>query len=385
MTCPFSLVHRARSRRLVSAIPPEMSARSEIPKARRVVVKIGSRALASDPELIGKFARALSELRGKRSFILVSSGAIALGCARLGYRSRPKEINRLQAAAAAGQSVLMRRYDEAFGAVDLTVAQVLLTHADLADRERLNNAREALAALLDAGAVPIVNENDTVSTEEIRFGDNDQLAAMVVPLVGAELLVLLTDVEGVLDEDGRRISVLRSDSKLGKVSVNGQAVGSGGMSSKLDAARKACRSGAAVVIARAAEPSILTSILSGEDVGTLVPRVGEALRARKHWIAFTLRPRGTLLLDAGAVRVVLEGKSSLLPVGVLGLRGQFNPGDAVRLVAPDGAEVGRGLTRLGALDVARAAGKKGGELDLVFGEGGKDTLIVHKDDLVVTV
>ena len=362
-----------------------MSARSEIPKARRVVVKIGSRALASDPELIGKFARALSELRGKRSFVLVSSGAIALGCARLGYRSRPKEINRLQAAAAAGQSVLMRRYDEAFGAVDLTVAQVLLTHADLADRERLNNAREALAALLDAGAVPIVNENDTVSTEEIRFGDNDQLAAMVVPLVGAELLVLLTDVEGVLDEDGRRISVLRSDSKLGKVNVNGQAVGSGGMSSKLDAARKACRSGAAVVIAPASEPSILTSILSGEDVGTLVPRVGEALRARKHWIAFTLRPRGTLLLDAGAVRVVLEGKSSLLPVGVLGLRGQFNPGDAVRLVAPDGAEVGRGLTRLGALDVARAAGKKGGELDLVFGEGGKDTLIVHKDDLVVTV
>ena len=140
-----------------------------------------------------------------------------------------------------------------------------------------------------------------------------------------------------------------------------------------------------MVIAPASEPSILTSILSGEDVGTLVPRVGEALRARKHWIAFTLRPRGTLLLDAGAVRVVLEGKSSLLPVGVLGLRGQFNPGDAVRLVAPDGAEVGRGLTRLGALDVARAAGKKGGELDLVFGEGGKDTLIVHKDDLVVTV
>lgn len=362
-----------------------VSARSDIPKARRIVVKIGSRALASDPQLIAKFAHEIAELKARRSFVLVSSGAIALGCARLGYKSRPKEIPRLQAAAAAGQSVLMRRYDEAFGAKDLTVAQVLLTHADLADRERVNNAREALAALLEAGAIAVVNENDTVSTEEIRFGDNDQLAAMVAPLVGAELLILLTDVEGVLDEQGQRIPVLGPDAKLGRVRVNGQAVGSGGISSKLDAARKASRAGAAVVIAPAWEPSILTKILSGEDVGTLVPRVGTALRARKHWIAFTLRPRGTLLLDAGAVRVVLEGKASLLPVGVLGVRGQFNPGDAVRLVAPDGAEVGRGLTRLGALDVARAAGKKGDELDLVFGEGGKDTLIVHKDDLVVTV
>lgn len=362
-----------------------MSVRSEIPKARRVVVKIGSRALANDPLLIGKFAQEIAELGSKRSFVLVSSGAIALGCAKLGYKSRPKEIPRLQAAAAAGQSVLMRRYDEAFGQRDLTVAQVLLTHADLADRERLNNAREALAALLDAGAVAVVNENDTVATEEIRFGDNDQLAAMVAPLVGAELLILLTDVAGVLDEQGKRISVLSAASKLGKVAVNGQVVGSGGISSKLDAARKASRSGATVVIAPASEPSILTSILSGADVGTVVPRIASPLRARKHWIAFTLRPRGTLLLDTGAVRVVLEGKSSLLPIGVLGVRGQFNPGDAVRLVAPDGAEVGRGLTRLGALDVARAAGKKGSELDLVFGEGGKDTLIVHKDDLVITV
>lgn len=360
------------------------SPRMRLSRARRVVVKIGSRALAADPELPRRLAAEIAALAEGRSFVLVSSGAIAIGIGRLGFRSRPKEMPRLQAAAAAGQSVLMRRYDEAFAEVGLTVAQVLLTHADLADRERLNNARQALAALLEAGALPIVNENDTVATDEIRFGDNDQLAAMVTPLVGAELLALLTDVEGVLDDAGRRIPIMTPDSVPGAVPAAGEAVGSGGMASKLDAAQKACRAGASVVIAPAARPGVLGAILAGQDVGTLFPAGAEALRARKHWIAYTLRPRGTLILDDGAVRALRGGKSSLLPVGVLGLRGQFNPGDSVRLVALDGAEVGRGLTRLGALDVARAAGKKGRELDLCFGTGGQDLVVVHKDDLVLT-
>jgi glutamate 5-kinase len=357
--------------------------RSALAGARRVVVKIGSRALASDAALPRRIAAEVAALKThKRAFVLVSSGAIALGATRLGYRSRPKEMARLQAAAAAGQSVLMRRYDEAFAGHGLTVAQVLLTHADLADRERLNNARDALASLIDAGAVPVVNENDTVATEEIRFGDNDQLAAMVAPLVSAELLVLLTDVEGVLDRHGRRIAVMSDDAEVGRVR-RAEPLGSGGMASKLDAARKAARSGAWVVIASAAEPDVVARVIQGRDVGTLFSRTPNALRARKHWIAFTLRPSGTILLDAGAVRALGEGKSSLLPVGVLGVRGQFNPGDSVRLVGPDGAEVARGLTRLGALDVARAAGKKGAELDLLFGTGGRDLLVVHKDDLVV--
>src|SRR5688572_6831596 len=270
---------------------------------------------------------------------------------------------RLQAAAAAGQSVLMRRYDEAFAAAGVTAAQVLLTHSDLTDRERLNNARDALAALLDAGAVPVVNENDTVATDEIRFGDNDQLAAMVVPLVSAELLVLLTDVEGVLDTHGQRIGLMQEGREIGHFADKGERVGTGGIASKLDAATKARRSGAAVVIAAAASEGVLAAVVAGDDVGTLFPPIGEPLRARKHWIAYTLRPRGDLLLDAGAVRALSAGKSSLLPVGVLGVRGDFHPGDAVRLIGIDGVEVGRGLTRLGAPDVARAAGKKGRDLE----------------------
>jgi glutamate 5-kinase len=290
---------------------------------------------------------------------------------------------RLQAAAAAGQSILMRRYDEAFGALGLTAAQVLLTHADLSDRERLNNAREALAALLEAGAVPVVNENDTVSTEEIRFGDNDQLASMVAPLVSADALVLLTDVEGVLDANGERIPIFGDSESIGQLVESRERVGSGGIHSKVDAARKASRSGAAVVIAQATRPSVLAALMAGEDIGTFFPPVGPIMRARKHWIAYTLRPRGAILLDEGARRAVGAGKSSLLPIGVLGVRGEFNPGDAVRLVGPDGAEIGRGLTRLGALDVARSAGKKGEELTLLFGSTGADVVVVHKDDLVI--
>lgn len=358
--------------------------RIELEKARRIVIKIGSRSLTGDGALIRHVADEIAALRGDgRQIVLVSSGAIALGLGRLGYRTRPKEVGRLQAAAAAGQSVLMRRYDEAFAARGLTSAQVLLTYSDLADRERLNNAREAFAALLDAGAIPIVNENDTVSTEEIRFGDNDQLASMVVPLVGAEALVLLTDVEGVLDARGRRIPVMAHDASVSVVSESRERVGTGGIQSKVDAARKATRSGASAVIAPATRDGVLRELFAGEDVGTFFPRRGP-LRARKHWIAYTLRPRGTLVLDDGAAKAMRAGKSSLLPVGVVGVRGDFNPGDAVRLVAPDGSEVARGLTQLGALDAARSAGKKGAELGLLFGNGPGDLVVVHKDDLVVS-
>ncbi len=362
-----------------------MNPREELAKARRLVVKVGSRVLASDHELIPRLARELAAvMASKRSVVLVSSGAIALGTQRLGYAGRPKETARLQAAAAAGQSVLMRRYDEAFGLVGVTTAQVLLTHADLADRERMNNAREALAALLEAGAVPIVNENDTVSVEELHFGDNDQLAAMVAPLVGADLLVLLTDVEGVLDTNGQRIRVMGDSDVIGQVEGTGERVGTGGIQSKIEAARKGCRAGADVVIAAAGRPGALGDILAGADVGTFFPAIGAPLRARQSWIAFTLRPQGTIVLDAGAVAAVRSGKASVLPVGVLGVRGEFNVGDAVRLVGPDGNEIGRGLSRLGALDASRAAGKKGSLLESVLGVGRGESVVVHKDDLVLT-
>jgi glutamate 5-kinase len=358
--------------------------RAELSQCRRVVVKIGSRVLATDPELPARLAAEIVALRAKnRSFALVSSGAIAIGCARLGYGTRPREVARLQAAAAAGQSVLMRRYDEAFAAHGAITAQVLLTHSDLADRERLNNARNALGALIEAGALPIVNENDTVAVDEIRFGDNDQLAAMVVPLLQAELLVLLTDVTGVLDAEGQRISVMTDDARIGNPPGGVGGAGSGGIQSKLDAARKACRSGAFVVVASGLETGTLTRVIDGDDVGTLFAPPPAALRARKHWIAFTLRPRGALVLDAGAAQAVGELNRSLLPVGVIGVRGQFNAGDSVSLLGPDGVEIGRGLTRLGTLDVARAAGRKGKDLEILFGSTA-DVVVVHRDDLVLT-
>jgi len=352
-----------------------VAVRPELLKTRRLIVKIGSRTIASDPEFPTRLARQVADLaQNKCGTVVVTSGAIALGWNRLGYKAKPKEVAQLQASAAAGQSVLMRRYDEAFGEVGLTPAQVLLSYADLADRERLNNAREALGALLDANAVPIINENDTVATDEIRFGDNDQLASMVVPLVGADLLVLLTDVEGVLDEQQMVLLAPKAD-----------RMGSGGMGSKVEAARKATRSGASVVIASAAWPNVLTEIVAGADVGTLFPLLGPPLKARKHWIAFTLRPKGSLLLDAGAVRAMREGKSSLLPIGIVGVSGEFNAGDAVRLVGLDGVEVARGLTRLGTADLARAAGKKGAELSASFGDTALELVVVHKDDLVVSL
>jgi glutamate 5-kinase len=362
-----------------------VAVRPELVKTRRLVVKIGSRTIAGDAQFPAKLARQIAALAEQKcGSVVVTSGAIALGWSRLGYKAKPKEVALLQASAAAGQSVLMRRYDEAFGELGLTPAQVLLSYADLADRERLNNAREALGALLEAGAVPIVNENDTVATEEIRFGDNDQLAAMVVPLVGADLLVLLTDVEGVLNEDGQRIPVMSADAQLAQLEGRADRMGSGGMGSKVDAARKASRTGATVVIAPAGRPNVLNEIVAGADVGTLFPRLGPPLKARKHWIAFTLRPKGTLLLDAGAARAMREGKSSLLPVGISGVSGEFNAGDAVRLVSLDGSEVARGLTRLGTVDVARAAGKKGPELEACFGDSAAELVVVHKDDLVVS-
>jgi len=314
---------------------------------------------------------------------MVSSGAIALGIQKLGLGGRPKEMALLQAAAAAGQSVLMRLYEEAFARRDLAVAQVLLTHADLADRTRANNAREALAALLEAKVVPIINENDTVAVDEIRFGDNDLLASMVTPLVGADLLILLSDVPGLLDAKGERVRLIRNVTREARPLVTGttSTSGTGGMASKVEAARRAMLAGASVVVADARDAGTVSAILSGADVGTLFLPHPQRIQARKHWIAFTLRPRGAILLDQGAVTAVVEHGRSVLPVGVLGVRGAFGPGDAVTLVGPDGREIGRGLARLGASDAAAIAGKKSEDLAALRGDD--DVVVVHRDDLVL--
>jgi glutamate 5-kinase len=362
--------------------------RLELVKARRVVIKVGSRALSTDPSIYERLASGVATAQAdKRGVVMVSSGAIALGMKKLGLASRPKEMALLQASAAAGQSVLMRMYEEAFMGKGLQVAQVLLTHADLSDRTRANNARDALAALLDARVVPIINENDTVAVDEIRFGDNDLLASMVTPLVSADLLILLSDVAGLLDEKGVRVSAVRNVTREAKPLVqqsSSSGPGTGGMLSKIEAARRAMLAGASVVVADAREPDIIAAILSGADVGTLFLPHPQRIHARKHWIAFTLRPRGAILLDHGAVDAVVERGRSVLPVGVLGVRGQFGPGDAVTLVAPDGREIGRGLARLGSSEAAAVAGKKGEEL-AAWRAGGSDgdIVVVHRDDLVL--
>ncbi len=353
--------------------------RSALRRAKRAVVKIGSSTLARDEDAHGRLARAIRALRDdKRLVVLVSSGAIALGARKLGYRGRPKEMARLQAAASAGQSLLMRAYEEAFDGEGLAVAQVLLTHADLADRVRANNARAALSALLEAGAVPILNENDAVAVEEIRFGDNDELSAMVTPLVDADVLVLLSDVDGLLDASGERIPVVRdvATEALPHVRAKKSDVGRGGMASKIEAARRATLAGAHVVIANAAKPDVLARIFAGEDEGTLFVAATRRLPAKKHWIAFTLRPRGDVWLDPGASAAVKSKGTSVLAVGVAGVRGDFRAGDSVRLLALDGTEIGRGLARLSATDAVLVAGKK-------ERPGDDRSILVHRDDLVV--
>lgn len=361
--------------------------RAAIRKARRAVVKIGSSTLARDASAYDRLAASVRALTDAgKQVVLVSSGAIALGTKKLGYRARPKEMARLQAAAAAGQSLLMRAYEEAFARQELAVAQVLLTHADLADRVRANNARAALSALLDARAVPILNENDSVAVEEIKFGDNDELSAMVTPLVDADVLVLLSDVEGLLDGRGERVSVVhdvatealplvRPKNALRDTRRGESDVGTGGMASKIEAARRATLAGAHVVIADARKSDVLTRIFAGEDEGTVFVSATRRLTAKKHWIAFTLRPRGDVWLDAGATAAVRGKGKSVLAVGVSGVRGDFRAGDSVRVLAPDGEELGRGLAGCSSVEAVVIAGKKDGSEE--------NAVLVHRDDLVV--
>ena len=366
----------------------EQNPREELLEARRVVVKIGTKSItAGDRGRFADVARQVAAVRAQgRQVVVVSSGAIALGFPRLGLKARPTQMAELQASAATGQSRLMHAYEEAFAPYGIEVAQVLLTHDGISERDLYLNARAALDALLAHGCVPIINENDTIAVDEIRFGDNDQLAAMVATLVGADLLVLLTDVEGLLDADGARIDTVR-DVEHVRGLVRPHTAGGlslGGMESKLEAARRASLRGLPVMIADAREPDILPQLLSGADVGTLVLPQGSPLASRKHWIAYTLKARGSVLVDAGAVRALVERRGSLLPAGVLGVRGDFSQGDPISVLSPDGSEVARGLCRYGMHDVARLAGAKATDISVRIGHYAGDA-VIHRDDLVVLV
>ncbi len=362
-----------------------MSERAGLVAARRVVVKLGSRLLAESPaSRPAVIADQVVALRARGvTVVIVSSGAIALGMSRLKLAARPHELPQLQAAAAVGQSRLMQHWEHAFAAHDIVIGQVLVTHDDLGDRRRFLSARLTLRALLDRGVVPIINENDTVATEEIKFGDNDQLAALVCNLVSADALVILTDVEGVRDAAGVRIPIVHDIDREAAPVASGSTsgVGSGGMASKVGSARIVTRTGVPAIVAPGREPDVLVRVLAGDDLGTLfVP--GTGLSARKQWIAFGVKPSGRLTVDDGAVRALRDSGKSLLPAGIIAVDGAFELGDTVSVATTTGSELARGLVAYPADDLRKIQGLQSAAIEARLGYKSIDEAI-HRDDLVI--
>ncbi|MGH3471583.1 MAG: glutamate 5-kinase [Nocardioidaceae bacterium] len=360
-------------------------------RAKRVVVKVGSSSLTSldggldADRLVGLVDALAAGRRRGLEVVLVSSGAIAAGLVPLGLKRRPRDLARQQAAASVGQGLLVHRYAAAFAGHGIQVGQVLLTAEDVTRRSRYRNAYRTFAKLLELGVVPVVNENDTVATSEIRFGDNDRLAALVAHLVHADVLALLSDVDGVYDKDpratdARRFKVLHGMADLASVDATSSGVlGTGGMVTKLDAVRIAIEAGISSVVARADQVS---SVLAGDDIGTWFTPTGKRRSTRLLWLAHATEPAGSLVLDAGAVEAVAVRRASLLPAGVVDLHGQFASGDPVDLVDESGAVVGRGLVNYDSGEIPAMLGRSTGELAAELGDRYEREL-VHRDDLVV--
>ncbi|MGH2733142.1 MAG: glutamate 5-kinase [Actinomycetota bacterium] len=355
----------------------------EATPARRVVVKLGTTTLIGggsepDPLRIGKIAEQVSALRAQGAVaVIVSSGAIAAGMGPLGLKRRPTDMPTLQAAAAVGQRRVMDIYADALGSHGVLVAQVLLTQYDIVQRSHYVNARNTLERLIELGAVPIVNENDTVATEEIRYGDNDRLAALVANMIRADLLVILSDVEGVYDRDPQKPAA-RLLSRVEEITPQLLAsatrvgpLGSGGMASKLQAARIATLSGVDVVVASGERRNVLLDIWRGAEVGTYFPVRRSRIQARKLWIAWAPTARGRIVIDEGAKRALTDGKKSLLAAGVKVVEGTFQAGDAVNVVGPEGETVAKGLVRFDSELLSEVAGTKGGRE------------VIHRDQMVL--
>lgn len=355
--------------------------------ARCVVVKVGSRLLAESPAARpATLADEIVRLRAARGirFVVVSSGAIALGMRLLRMAKRPTDLPSLQAAAAVGQGRLLQHWEHAFDAHDIHIGQLLLTHDDVADRSRFLNARHTLRALLDAGVVPIINENDSVAVEEIKFGDNDLLAALVCNLVSADALVVMTDVDGLWDESGVRIPVVRDIDQATPLAggTGADRIGSGGMASKVQAAKKACRSGVPTLVVPGRVSRVLERALAGDDIGTLFLPGDSRMSSRKHWIAYSAKPAGRLIVDDGAHRALVEHGKSLLPAGVVAVDGSFELGDVVSLVTLQEVEFARGLAGYSSDDVARIRGLRTADIQATLGYKYLDE-IIHRDDLVL--
>jgi len=373
-----------------------MQQRGDLRESKRWVVKIGSALLTADGQGLDRAAirdwvMQMGALRARGiELVLVSSGAVAEGMMRLGWTSRPHALHELQAAAAVGQMGLVQAYESNFQRHGIHTAQVLLTHDDLSNRQRYLNARNTLRALLEFGVLPVVNENDTVVTDEICFGDNDTLAALVTNLVEADALIILTDQAGLFDKDPRKHADAKllhearaADESLDEmVGGSAGALGRGGMLTKLRAARLAARSGAGTVIAFGREPQVLERIASAEQLGTLLRPEQATQAARKQWLAGQLQLRGSLRLDAGAVKVLRDAGRSLLPVGVVAVEGDFERGEAVACVDEAGREIARGLVNYSASDARRIMGRPSCELETILGHVDEPELI-HRDNLVL--
>lgn len=373
-----------------------MSDRLELTRARRWVVKIGSTLLTDGEhglhrEAIADWVAQIAALRVRGiEVVLVSSGSVAEGMARLGWRSRPAEMHRLQAAAAVGQMGLVQTYETFFHEHGLNTAQVLLVHDDLSNRQRYLNARSTLKTLLALGVVPVINENDTVATDEIRFGDNDTLGALVANLIEADVLVILTDQPGLFARDPRQDPqaplVRQADANDAALEAmaggSGTQLGRGGMITKVRAARIAARSGAATVIVGGRAERVLLRIADGEELGTWLHTSEAPIAARKRWLAGQLQVRGRLVLDAGAVRVLRESGRSLLPVGVREVHGEFTRGELVVCCGPDGHDVARGLVNYSAGEARRIIGLPTRRIQEVLGYRDGDEMI-HRDNLVL--
>lgn len=368
---------------------------TQLQNTRRWVVKIGSALLTDDGRglylaAIEQWVKQIVELRRRGiEIVLVSSGAVAEGMVRLGWKTRPHALHELQAAAAVGQMGLVQAYESQFQRYGLHTAQVLLGHDDISARDRYLNARGTLQTLVQLGVIPVINENDTVVTDEIRFGDNDTLGALVANLIDADLLVILTDQAGLFERDPRldpnAALVARGragDPQYEQMAGGGSSLGRGGMLTKIRAAKLAARSGASTVIASGRVENVLLRLAGGEELGTLLGADNQPLAARKQWLAGLMQTSGQLTLDDGAVRVLRESGRSLLPVGVTAVTGRFNRGDLVSCVDANGTEVARGLVNYARDDAAKIIGQSSERIEAILGYQGEKELI-HRDNLVV--
>ena len=364
--------------------------------AKRIVVKVGSSLVTNegrglDEAAIGQWCRQLAVLRGKGiEVVMVSSGAIAEGMKRLGWSVRPQAINELQAAAAVGQMGLAQMYETKLRENSLGSAQVLLTHADLADRERYLNARSTLLTLLKLGVVPVINENDTVVNDEIKFGDNDTLGALVANLIEADALVILTDQKGLFSADPRKDPQARfiDEARAGDLALEemaggtGSSLGRGGMITKILAAKRAAGSGASTIIAWGREPDALVRLAQGEAIGTVLVAPTQKTQARKQWMADHLQLRGAVMVDAGAARMVRSQGKSLLPVGMVGVEGDFSRGDVIAVRGPEGQDIARGLANYSSAEARLLCGKPSAEIESLLGYAAEPEML-HRDNLVL--